>query len=347
MLRTINYVSEMTEAMSDAQLADLVETSQGRNKAAGITGMLFTLGDKFIQVIEGPPVAVGALFKRIQLDPRHGHVRAVQDIPIETRAYEDQPLKLLNKGEGLTESERGMVFHALQAFEPRTVLGPKVRPIEGVLGEAMEAIMALALPIDLPILEAEALSELLYAAELLLLRESNLDDAALGQVAERAHVSLRTVQSYFPTIDDLIRTCVLRVLALEHQHFLSLIVSQSIADMRELGQAVTEFIINTNSHASVSPKVAEQFAIHGGSFTSETAWIIAKAVRDAGPRGAWKFHDLTTARLAMAIDATDAAARILARNAPAALADPRMRTMIYDICMTALEGGRGGERAAA
>jgi len=339
MLRSITLVGEMTTPISATGIDDIVAAAQKRNQADDITGALFCLGDMYIQVIEGPSFAVDSLCGRMQRDRRFRHLKTIEDVSIEARAYGGRPMVYVHN-EDLTRVERAIVFRALQAFEPQTVFGPKVGSIDGVLAEAMEMIMARAVPPRPNSAEAEAVSELLYATELRLLRGGRLDDLALTKIAVSAHVPLNIAKRLFPTINDLIRTCVLRVLALEHQNFFNVAASKPFESVDDLARAVSDFIIEGNTRSNVSSSVAEQFAIHGGNFTSETAWIMARAMIEGKLTERLSSPQLTTVRLAIAIDAADAAARILARNDAAGLADPKMRALILDICRTALNGGQ-------
>lgn len=55
-------------------LAAMVEKAQAKNESRGISGMLLLSGDRFVQVLEGKPSEVNALYRRIVTDPRHGEV---------------------------------------------------------------------------------------------------------------------------------------------------------------------------------------------------------------------------------------------------------------------------------
>ena len=118
--------------------------------------------------------------------------------------------------------------------------------------------------------------------------------------------------------------------------------STSIKDHPPAGQGK---INGEKSTEVTTAEVAKYFALYGGNFTTETAWIVAVAAHEASPRDGWPFTDLTPTRIGMAIDATDAAARMLASNDVEGLADPGLRRIVYDICLTALEGGRNGPPA--
>ena len=65
------YVSSAVELFSDEALELLLMKSRQNNTASGITGMLLYKGGNFMQLLEGPKVAVLALAEKIKCDPRH------------------------------------------------------------------------------------------------------------------------------------------------------------------------------------------------------------------------------------------------------------------------------------
>ena len=339
MMRSLTYTSEMASAITDEDVNNIIEKSRLYNESVDVTGMLACFGDRFIQVLEGASDAVETLYSRIKGDPRHRHVTVVQDVSVKDRAYAGYSMRLFKNTE-LGEAERGIIFQALHASEPQSVMAPKFDATDGLVHDAMDRIMARAMPTRLPVEESQAVSRLLYAAEMMIIRAGAVGGASLESFASNSHVGIGDTRRFFPTVEDLMRTCVLRVLALEHQAFLSRIVTERFVDKAQLAGFITDFIIRNNQRDDVAPEVAKYFALHGGNFTSETAWIVAVAAHEAAPRDGWPFPDLTPTRIGIAIDATDAAARMLASNDVEGLADPAIRRLVHDICLTALEGGR-------
>ena len=65
----------------------MLSTFQENNARANITGMLLYKGGNFMQAIEGPKVAVQALFARIQIDPRHTAIFKLLERPITQREF--------------------------------------------------------------------------------------------------------------------------------------------------------------------------------------------------------------------------------------------------------------------
>lgn len=56
-------------------LAGILSSARRNNPRHGITGALICRHDLYLQLIEGPPSAIDALFARIELDDRHCDVR--------------------------------------------------------------------------------------------------------------------------------------------------------------------------------------------------------------------------------------------------------------------------------
>lgn len=69
------YSSRAAEGVSLPQLTAILREATTRNPREQITGMLVHSRGQFIQVLEGPPAAVKALFASIGRDPRHSGVK--------------------------------------------------------------------------------------------------------------------------------------------------------------------------------------------------------------------------------------------------------------------------------
>jgi hypothetical protein len=70
------YVSTPA-AQAPAGLDAILQASQERNACLGITGLLVSRDDLFLQLLEGPRQAVTDTFARILRDPRHSDVTLV------------------------------------------------------------------------------------------------------------------------------------------------------------------------------------------------------------------------------------------------------------------------------
>lgn len=68
------YVSTATEPLSVEQLLELLDVARRRNERLGLTGLLLYSHGRFMQVLEGPELAVIEVFGSIQKDPRHKNI---------------------------------------------------------------------------------------------------------------------------------------------------------------------------------------------------------------------------------------------------------------------------------
>lgn len=83
-LETFVYCSRAAESVDEAAVNRLIEFSQSRNAARGITGVLVFSNGVFFQWIEGPPVEVKGLIANLHGDTRH-HDIVTLDQSVEKR----------------------------------------------------------------------------------------------------------------------------------------------------------------------------------------------------------------------------------------------------------------------
>jgi len=90
-MRQIIYRSLTTSESGRAadDIPDIVREAAARNGLDGITGLLYTEGDAFLQAIEGPIDAVSDLMERLQSDARHRDLTILVDRPIDEREFGD------------------------------------------------------------------------------------------------------------------------------------------------------------------------------------------------------------------------------------------------------------------
>jgi hypothetical protein len=93
LLLRIVYVSTATKPLSAATLDAMLVMCRARNRDDGVSGLLLSAGDQFMQAIEGPPGAVNDLRGRLLTDPRHHAYRELlrQDTPV--RLFPNWPLE--------------------------------------------------------------------------------------------------------------------------------------------------------------------------------------------------------------------------------------------------------------
>lgn len=83
-LETFVYCSRASEGVDDIEVGRIIEFSQRRNVARGITGVLVFGSGVFFQWIEGPPVEVDNLIASLHDDARHHDIVAL-DRSVEKR----------------------------------------------------------------------------------------------------------------------------------------------------------------------------------------------------------------------------------------------------------------------
>lgn len=71
----------------EGEIRAILDVSQRRNAALGITGVLYSDGAYFVQLLEGPADAVEDVFASILADPRHEDIRVVERGPAERRWF--------------------------------------------------------------------------------------------------------------------------------------------------------------------------------------------------------------------------------------------------------------------
>ncbi|MBL8889016.1 MAG: BLUF domain-containing protein [Planctomycetaceae bacterium] len=90
------YVSGATVPFSEDDFSELMSGAREKNARLGISGILLFREGSFLQVLEGPSVAVDWLFETIQRDPRHSRLLVVQRSEIQQREFADQPMAFLS-----------------------------------------------------------------------------------------------------------------------------------------------------------------------------------------------------------------------------------------------------------
>jgi hypothetical protein len=95
---SVVYSSTATSAFTDADLAALLTVSRRNNARAGLTGMLVTRQDRFLQVLEGPEPQVEELMTKIVADTGHHNVRVLLREPVENRQFADWTMRFAQLG---------------------------------------------------------------------------------------------------------------------------------------------------------------------------------------------------------------------------------------------------------
>lgn len=84
------YISVAADVpLGESTLNEILDEARNRNQADGITGLLVSLDDSFLQILEGEPEAVRACMDRIRRDRRHFGIQVVMQETAGRRAFAD------------------------------------------------------------------------------------------------------------------------------------------------------------------------------------------------------------------------------------------------------------------
>lgn len=83
------YVSTATEPLSTGQFREILNVARQRNDKLGLTGLLLYAHGRFMQVLEGPELAVREVFGSIQGDFRHKNIDTLRFEDKESRHFPD------------------------------------------------------------------------------------------------------------------------------------------------------------------------------------------------------------------------------------------------------------------
>lgn len=83
------------KTLEPQSLDDILNTALTFNKKAGINGLLILSGDRFLQVLEGPPKFVNELYKNIVNDERHHDVELMHYDTISEASFSEWNMRLI------------------------------------------------------------------------------------------------------------------------------------------------------------------------------------------------------------------------------------------------------------
>lgn len=197
-LRCVVYTSRSGEGWTPATLRAMAEAAGRKNAGLGVTGRLVVLEGRFIQALEGPGSAVGAVFAAVCADRRHSDVRLVLDAAVRERAFAGWSMDL--------QSEATMTRAAVGAAALAVERGDGVALLAGVADSFMARTLRTT-----PVRgrASETMGRLLDGAERLLLR-GGLGALSIRSLAEEATVGEKTTYRYFSQPSDVVRMLVRR-----------------------------------------------------------------------------------------------------------------------------------------
>lgn len=81
------YTSEARPGLSEDDVFRIVQQSGRNNPSGDITGFLLFQRGRFLQLIEGPLMALEMLMAQLAQDDRHRHLRVLSRLPIAERSF--------------------------------------------------------------------------------------------------------------------------------------------------------------------------------------------------------------------------------------------------------------------
>lgn len=89
MLVRLLYASRSVTPLNTEVVDDILVSAQNRNSEHGITGILCvcTLGNVFLQALEGDRLEINQLYRNLVVDPRHADVTVLHHEQIDQRVF--------------------------------------------------------------------------------------------------------------------------------------------------------------------------------------------------------------------------------------------------------------------
>lgn len=124
------YLSQSKLDWTDEAIDELLERSKRNNATRKITGAMIYANGYFMQLIEGPQIAVDELYSAIEADPRHEVLSLIHNQEIKDRHFSDWAMEyrdsddlgeraLMTIHAAKQDNERFPVMHFLECFNDR------------------------------------------------------------------------------------------------------------------------------------------------------------------------------------------------------------------------------------
>ena len=124
------YLSQSKLDWTDEAIDELLERSKRNNATRKITGAMIYANGYFMQLIEGPQIAVDELYSAIETDPRHEVLSLLHNQEIKDRHFSDWAMEyrdsddlgeraLMTIHAAKQDNERFPVMHFLECFNDR------------------------------------------------------------------------------------------------------------------------------------------------------------------------------------------------------------------------------------
>ena len=98
-MRQVLYVSSARRFVSSDSLATILNVSRRNNRRSELSGLLWSDGTRFLQVLEGAHADVGRVLSNIQGDERHHAIVILHDKQIDARTFSQWTMASLGEGD--------------------------------------------------------------------------------------------------------------------------------------------------------------------------------------------------------------------------------------------------------
>ena len=142
MLIRLTYASRATHGVSSQLIRDILDSSQRNNPAKGLTGMLCCNADIFLQVLEGPRVAVNQLYTQLADDQRHKELTILDYEEISMRRYATWSMGWASAKQ--SNRELFLKYSCSDRFDPFSMNAEQIR---GLLLELEASVSAIRQPL--------------------------------------------------------------------------------------------------------------------------------------------------------------------------------------------------------
>jgi hypothetical protein len=126
MLMSLMYYSNITPGIKPDEVANIFRTAQRRNSDRGISGVLYSDGKRFLQVIEGSRREVSQVFATIQKDPRHQDITVASCSEIAEREFDEWSMGLMKRDsavKAILKEQTGSEYFDPQSMDSRQLMG--------------------------------------------------------------------------------------------------------------------------------------------------------------------------------------------------------------------------------
>ena len=102
------YASRARVVCDTAFFKDLLEKARANNASLGVSGMLLYHVGAFLQVLEGPPAVVAALYEKIERDTRHDRVVVLHRADVDARSFAEWSMGLMKSDSKTLTAAQGI-----------------------------------------------------------------------------------------------------------------------------------------------------------------------------------------------------------------------------------------------